>query len=149
MTICRSAFEKCENLRKVSIPNCIRFIGESAFAVCKSLEEIEFRSYNTCKIGSIPVNVLIGDYAFALTSIKKIQLDLGVNNLKCISKGMFTGCKSLEEIYIPATVRSIKKYAFDNCNSLRLVLMPKYMPKISEHVFDGCDSLEQIDLYDI
>ena len=51
----------------------------------------------------------IGASAFAHSAIDWIKLS---NNLECISRGAFMGCKNLKEILLPATIKRIEGNVF-------------------------------------
>ena len=83
------AFEYCDSLEYVNIPNSVTSIGDRAFSGCKSLESI-----------NIPNSVTsIGDSAFEwCDSLKSINIP---NSVTSIGSSAFTWCESLESIYIP------------------------------------------------
>lgn len=60
----------------------------------------------------------------------------------------FHSCRTLEEIYIPDSVKFIGNYAFDNCRNLRHVRLPKYIRYLGGAAFCFCESLEEIELPD-
>lgn len=72
VSIGKSTFAGCINLKSVEIPNSVTTIGEGAFAVCTNLTNIE-----------IPISVTnIGDVAFALCSnLKSIIIPISVTNI--------------------------------------------------------------------
>ncbi len=102
-SIGENAFNCCENLTSVSIPNSVTSIGEGAFGGCKGLTSV-----------IIPNSVTsIGDRAFEgcqnLTSVT-----IG-NSVTSIGKLAFRNC-SLESLTIPNSVTAIGENAFmSNC----------------------------------
>ena len=84
-SIGKSAFQDCENLESIDIPNC-QTIGGSAFQDCKNLKSVDISFCNT-----------IGSNAFnACENISQISL------LNCdkISNGGFFNCENLKKVYI-------------------------------------------------
>lgn len=56
------------------------------------------------------------------------------------------GCKNMESVIVPPSVKSIGEDAFRNCRGLTEVSLPMDLPSLSEGIFDGCSSLETIEL---
>lgn len=102
-----SAFEECNFITTVGLPDSLISIGKDAFSWCPLLESI-----------SIPDSVTyIGDKAFCYcTSLKTVTLS---NSLESIGSGAFSFCESLETITIPDSVVSFGAGAFSPCNSLK------------------------------
>ena len=102
-----SAFNDCEKVTSIVLPEGVTSIGGSAFSGCTSLTDI-----------SIPDSVTEISYqAFSgCSSIKSIELPSKINS---ISWRLFEDCVGLEAIEIPVSVTNIDSYAFDNCVSLK------------------------------
>ena len=64
----------------------------------------------------------IGEEAFKNSDVEKIILS---DKIEYIDWFAFAGCKSLSEIYIPASVTSIGYGAFDKCSSFLVIKCPK------------------------
>lgn len=88
-TIGERAFEGCEFIEKITIPNSVTSIGDNAFYRCSSLTSI-----------TIPDSVTsIGAYAFAnCSSIKSIVIP---NSVTTIEQSAFHGCSALESMTLP------------------------------------------------
>ena len=100
------AFESCESLSGVIIPNSVKNLGEGAFVSCDSLTNV-----------TIPNSVKsIGDGAFsACVSLISVAIPNSVTN---IGEGVFSACVSLTSVTIPGSVTSIGEGAFYECESL-------------------------------
>ncbi len=117
-TIGAGAFYQCQNLKEVKFGQALEEIGHDAFSGCQNLKEIKFGE--TLKT--------IGNYAFYDTAIESIEIPGTVNTIEdftfmsckylksvtikegteSIEKSPFAGCPSLEEIYLPSTLKSVK-----------------------------------------
>ena len=158
-----SAFDGCNSLTSIAIPEGVTSIGDSAFAWCNSLTSI-----------AIPEGVTsIGDYAFAgCNSLTSIAIPEGVTS---IGDSAFYGCYGLESIdveernsvyysdgncliergsktlvfgcknsVIPKGVTSIRVSAFYNCSGLTSIMIPEGVTSIEKYAFYGCSGLTSI-----
>ena len=100
------AFEDCEYITKVSLPDSIKNIREYAFYCCRGLTEIE-----------IPTSVVsIGKSAFSCcTKLSSFKIN---NGLKSIGNQAFECCYSLTSVNLPNSITSIGDNAFLCCSSL-------------------------------
>ena len=126
------AFEECESLTSITIPNSVASIGVSAFAWCRSLTNI-----------TIPDSVTsIGKAAFeGCTSLTSITIP---NSVTSIGGSAFAGCRSLTSITIPNSVTSIGVSAFEWCRSLTSITIPNSVTSIEGSTFRDCTSLTSI-----
>ena len=109
----KHAFDGCEYLTGIQLPEGIEVIGNSAFNGCTSLAEI-----------SIPESVAsIGDSAFydcyALT-----ELSLPASVSKIGSSAMY-GCCSLKSITLQEGVTAVANSTFSDCTQLESVTLPR------------------------
>ena len=86
ITIGNSAFSSCKNLTEINVPDNVKTIGSSAFKYCKQLKTVKFGK-----------------------------------SLKTIDNYAFYECAALTEINIPESVTRIGGNAFDVCRSLNTV----------------------------
>ena len=128
------AFEYCENITSVTIPNSVTSIGEYAFSGCESLISVTILSGVTS----------IGDYAFEdCTSLTNITIP---NSVTDIGRSAFSGCTSIKSITIPDSVPSIGSSAFYGCTSLTSIMIPDSVTRIDSSAFGGCSSLTAINV---
>ena len=129
-----SAFQGCESLTSINIPNSVTTIGNAAFQGCESLTSI-----------NIPNSVTtIGWCAFyACDSLTSINIP---NSVATIGEGAFYVCNSLTSINIPNSVTTIGKNAFLGCRSLTSINIPNSVTTIGDSAFDGCESLTSINI---
>jgi hypothetical protein len=130
------AFKGCVSLTSITIPDSVTSIGESTFNVCESLTSI-----------TIPDSVTsIGDYAFAdCTSLRSITIPDSVTS---IGDDAFRWCASLTSITIPDSVTSIGTEAFMYCESLTSITIPDSVTSIGDYAFSDCSSLTSITIPD-
>ena len=126
------AFENCDSLTSVNIPDSVTTIGESAFQYCTSLTSV-----------NIPDSVTsIGNYAFdCCTSLTSVNIP---DSVTTIGESAFQNCTSLTSVNIPDSVTTIGEWAFCECTSLTSVTIPDSVTKIGDHAFQNCDSLTSV-----
>ena len=170
-SIGEDAFNNCNWMSSVTIPNGVTKIGKFAFVSCNALTNI-----------SIPPSVTtIGAYAFSgdrLTNINIYISDLaawskvtivrgwmpedgiGAYNLylngQNVSKAaipsgtwligsrLFASCMSLTSVTLPNSVTHIEEYAFVDCHNLNSVTIPRSVEYIGEYAFMNCYALRNV-----
>ena len=128
----RYAFDGCNYLRKVTIPQSVTFIGDHAFHSCIFLESVTINNAATS----------IGDYAFA--GCKNLTtLSLG-EKIKIIGNFAFEDCSILDNVTIPDSVTFIGRHAFEGCTSLTTLKLGENIQTIGEYAFNGCSALTNV-----
>ena len=133
-TIEECAFWVCENLKSVSMPNSLTSIGAAAFNWCSNITSLK-----------IPDSVNnIGARAFwRCTGLSEINIP---KSLKTIDAGVFSVCNSLKSMTIPNHITSIGEEAFSYCENLEKVVIPDSVTTIKEKAFEGCRALTQVNI---
>lgn len=162
-----NAFERCENLNSIKLPNSITTIDSFAFSECKNLMNIK-----------IPASVMnIVDSAFtncpAWLTVEEgnesFVEDKGVIYNKVKTKIIYISA-GVEEILIPKTVtdiayvfghnkhiksisfeegstlNNIPFYAFNSCENLSSLKLPNGITAIDRGAFCGCTSLTDLEV---
>ncbi len=111
-------------LRRVSLPETLASMGESAFAKCAALGELSFTGERLESISA---------HAFKGTVLKSITLPYGIRS---IGPGAFAECRALTAVTLPDSVRELL-YTYENFN---------YYWNPSQGVFDGCVELTSVTL---
>ena len=167
-----SAFEKCEELVEVVIPNSVTIIDYWAFQGCSSLtsvlipnsvttiDELAFADCTSLTSVHIPASVTnIVDSIFnTCSSLTNITVDENNPKYKSIDGNLYSvedGVTTLveyaigkrdESFTIPDSVTIIGPRAFVNSPYLKNVKISNSVKYIGESAFWGCSSLEYMDI---
>lgn len=125
-------FDGCIRLKKVVLPSTIKHIGYKAFNGCELLEEI-----------SIPNCVkTIKEFAFAdCKALKSVCIPCGVQE---IENGAFYGCTSLANVQLNEGLLKIGSSAFKACESISEITIPATVEKIEYSAFENCKALKKV-----
>lgn len=151
-------FKNKKTITKVSIPNTVLKIGDSAFEGCEGAKEIEisvgsklkrigenaFRGCVKLKSLHLPETVTsIGKAAFMdCSALSMLKLP---NGLKKIEDNTMKNCKTMgADLYLPAKLETIGEGAFENCIAISNVYTFGNLKQINKNAFYGCISLTDV-----
>jgi len=126
------AFDYCDALTSVTIPNSVTSIGWGTFSGCSALTSV-----------TIPNSVTsIGESAFKdCESLKTVTIP---NSVMSIGSSAFSGCSALTSVTIPNSVMSIGEWAFWNCYALTSVIIGNSVMSIGDEAFWNCYALTSV-----
>ena len=132
------AFENCTNLKSISIPNSVTYVPDDVFEGCNSLQYNEYG--NALYLGNDK-----NPYLW-LTTAKSTDITTCTINDNCqhVMNEAFMGCKKLESVNIPNSVKTIGWYAFDGCDKFTTVTIPQTVEFVSSYAFGHCENLTVI-----
>ena len=170
-SIASNAFDECEDLTSVTIPNSVTGIGRAAFADCSGLtsitipdsvtiiEDMAFQCCNGLTSITIPNSVkIIGEYAFNWCS-ELTSVTIG-NSVINIDEGAFSGCEKLTKVNI-TDLSSWCRISFANSNAnpvyysenlylndalLTDLVLPISITKVGNYAFYNCKSIESVSI---
>ena len=168
-TIGKYAFNGCNSLLSIDIPNTVTDLSEYAFSGCSSLQNIKIGSsvmsinknaFTDCKSLysiDIPKNVeSIGDYVFDnCTNLTNLLIEDRDSVLTLGSNGsypLFSDCP-LDSVYIGGNIsyNTSSSYGYspfyDN-KTLRAITITDKETEISENEFYGCANLKRVKIGD-
>ena len=131
-TIGSFAFYDCDGLTSINIPNSITSIGDAAFQDCYRLTSVNISNSITS----------IGNSTFkSCVNLTSVTIPNGVIS---IGHSAFYGCEKISSITIPNSVTSINSNAFYDCKGLASVLLSNNITTIEPSTFYGCSNLTSI-----
>ena len=130
----RNAFEKCGNLRDLTLSEGVEKILEEAFIDCHSLMEVHCPN----SLKSIPTKAF-----YRLSNLTTVTLGDG---LESIGEAAFEDCISLSTVHFGSGLQQIAQRAFNHCRSLESVQLQTGLKSIGYHAFWGCKSMTSLTL---
>ena len=120
--IVQGAFENCNDLTGISIPNSVRYVGQRAFVNCTNLQTVEM---------SDSLNTIAENTFFGCSNLSDVTLP---NSILTIEERAFENCTSLETVTLPSTINKIGDYAFNN-SGLHSINIPKSLETILDETY--------------
>ncbi len=160
------AFEGCDSLLAITIPESITSIGEGAFRNCSSLVWI---SYNAIAVEDMisgsnvfynagsyynGITIVFGEnvtsipsYLFYISDLlnrPNLNKVVGCENVKNIGAYAFSNCGRLMSVEIGSKIDRIGDGAFLYCSALTEIMLPESVTSIGEMAFFGCQKLVKV-----
>ncbi len=120
-----NAFENCDNVTNIFIPESIISIGEKAFSGCN---EKLFNTTNEL--------IYVEDWVIGVEN-KDLNDIVFRSNTRGIAYAAFEGCEKITSVDIKNGIISVGTYAFCGCNSLRKITIGSTVTNIEAPVFVG------------
>lgn len=149
-SIGNSAFQRCDGLTSVTIPNTVTSIGTLAFDNSSNLSTINIPNsvtsvgsgafdftawWNNQEDGPIYAGKVLYGYKGTMPENTSITIKEGTTE---ICQSAFANRKDLVSVTIPHSVKSIGIDAFAGCSGLTSVEIPNSVISIGNSAFYGC-----------
>lgn len=163
ISIGEDAFESCDKLATVKLPETLKRLDDGVFSSCGQLQTVEMNENSTIaaipdsafyycgklKTITLPDSItVIGNSAFhGCGSLSSVPVDPENSQLTTIGEDAFRDCVSLKEIKLPDCVESIGTRAFWSYygnTALTSFTVPKSCVSIGQDAFGGCRALKEL-----
>lgn len=141
------AFDTCNNLKSIDLPNSLEFVDVISLAYCNSLVSVNVSNNN--KSYSSVYGVLYNKDKTKLICYPRNKANTNykiLDGVTSIGEGAFFNCKKLNSIEIPNSVAKIDKLAFSYCENLVNIKIPSGVKSIESDTFIGCKNLTHIEI---
>lgn len=141
VTISSSVFQGCNNLSNINLEN-IKTVNSTAFRNgFKNVDVV----VNMPNLTNMKYGVFYESSIIKVENLGKITSIPNRWTIYDVTMGTFSGCKKLESVVLPDTLRTIGSDAFKNCTNLKSINFPTSITTINISAFENCTNLE-IDL---
>lgn len=164
-SIGEDAFEQCQNLQSIELPNTITSIGQNAFLGCRSLASLSipksvtkigaFAFSGCCSLTSITIPASVSSIGLSpfnnCTELASIIVDSensaynSRENCNAIiqtnNNTLVAGCKNT---IIPNGVITIGYGAFEQCYGLESAIIPSSVTTIKDNAFAYCSKMKTL-----
>ena len=130
------AFENCQSLKSVTLPDNLEEFQAGAFLNCTSLENVIFPE--SCNVRTLQPTVMSANSNYGA--------DLPGMSAATASFGILPGCTSIETLTLPKSLRKIQVGALAGVQA-RHIIFPDGLTSVdSRSLFEGCSRLEEVSL---
>lgn len=138
-----SAFDGCDSLTSIIIPDSVTNIGDDAFRGTSGLTSITVYPGNT--VYHSTDNCLIRTESKTLILGCKNSVIPSDGSVTSIGDSAFFSCTGLTGVTIGNSVTSIGSYAFWCCYGLTSIAIPDSVESIGTYAFSYCNKLTEVD----
>ena len=151
------AFQGCDKLESLIIPNTVKKIGMYAFTGCSKLLNISFpESLEDVMAGALyecawydnqPDGlVYVGNLLYRYKGIAPTGVITINEGTKAVLGLAFSNQPNITSVILPESVTSVHMQAFGDCPNLESVTLPTWLSVIEDYTFQNCSKLQNINL---
>lgn len=153
-SIGKNAFNSCNGLNSITVPDSVVTISKMAFFWCTGLKSVTIGNGVTT----------IGDFAFQYSAVTNVTFGSSVTSIgkgafqytnlagriiipdsvEIISQNAFYSCYDITDVTIGNSVTTIGDQAFYNCHALTSITIPDSVTTIGNQAFYNCNKLTNI-----
>jgi hypothetical protein len=142
------AFWGCGSLTSLAIPDAVAAIGECAFYYCDMLASVAVGNQNAAYSSDNGVLFNKAKTKLVLCPAGKTGAYTIPGTVTHLGEASFFGCGKLTSLNIPGSVTHIEASAIAYCTGLTAVALPASVRELGSYAFSGCSSLTLLTLPD-
>ena len=134
------AFDGCEGLTSINLPDGITSIGKYAFYNCTGLKEVRFcinDNLDTYLTKGHPYIDVDCDIKYYINDKEITSIEIP-SNVTTLGQHVFQKCSGLTSLTLPAGITSIGWDAFAGCSGLTSLTLPAGITSIGGSAFANC-----------
>lgn len=163
-----NTFKNCTSLTSVNIPVSLMCLEEGCFSGCSSLRDLVIRdgdasydfkidkSFDTLQLRRLRKSIkpYMGDFCINNGHLIECVTAPGQTSVKVpdnvtdIGEDAFSGLDKVEEIILPAGLKTVDRGAFKDCSALKEIRFPKGFSKVWATCFQRCRTIKSVSLGD-
>lgn len=137
------AFMSCPNLTALRIPNSVRELGEMMVANCPNLQVLEVEATNAFFYSQNNAIIEKGTQRLVVAcSASEVS-----EEVESIGAWSFFGCLGLDTLALPEGVTQIEAFAFHSCGDLVQVSLPQSLTTIEQAAFMSCYKIAELTVF--
>lgn len=146
--IAYDAFSGCADIKTVSIPNSVKYIGKNVLYGANGVTDITLPFVGSNATTNKYIGYLFGAISPGYNSkyVPKSLKTVTLTGEKTVDKECFADCVNIAEIILPDTVSLIGERAFSGCTGLKKIHIPGSVTSIGTYAFAECHSLMELNL---
>jgi hypothetical protein len=142
----KEAFQSCQSLITIKLPESLMWAGKNAFAFCENLERVEFASMSHfCQMAyeSQQASPMFITRCAYINGVKVTEAKIP-DGVMDIGSFAFAYCPDITSVTIPESVITIKNNAFTLDTGLTSITLPGKLKTIEGYAFSGCENLTSV-----
>ena len=143
--ICGSAFDGCEEIREIKIPEGVLSIGSYAISYCPLLEKVYIPA-SVEYIDILPINMChkLSEIIVAEENKKFKAIDGHLFSYDGLRLIKYAPAHEASAYRVPDGTVIIEDYAFDNTKNLTEIILPDSLEVIGDKAFLECENIKTI-----
>ena len=140
------AFEGCDLLTHVKIPNGVKAIGSYAFSGCRGMRSVQLPP-SVARIGGGAFYGCDGLGAVVISAVAawaRIRFGDGSANPLRSAHSLYLGDRLLTDVTLPGDIVHVGEYQFAGASSITNFVLLQGVESIGGSAFEGCQNLLQI-----